>query len=173
MVLAPVDWFGKPVAMIAALDDTTIVKLAFYMGLVLAVGFGGLTVSTLLGRKKSNLIKSEPYECGVPQLGATRTEFNTRFFIIAMLFILFDIETVLLAPYAVTFKADAALHGWEYLSEVAVFVAVLGFGLMYAWRKGVLDWNVPLGVSPQEVARRLEDEEERRTDDDDHHGKAA
>ena len=72
-----------------------------------------------------------------------------------MLFVLFDIETVLLAPYAVTFLKDVGSgKGVEYLAEVAVFLAVLGFGLLYAWRKGVLDWNVPLGHSPDEVVQQ-------------------
>ena len=79
-----------------------------------------------------------------------------RFFVLSMLFVLFDIDTVLLAPYAMTFLKDVGSgKGVEYLAEVAIFLAVLGFGLLYAWRKGVLDWNVPLGHSPDEGVQHL------------------
>ncbi len=131
-------------------------SLLVYCALIFAVASGGLVTSILIGRRRKGHIKEEPYECGVPQIGETRTEFNVRFFILAMLFVLFDIETVLLAPYAATFIADVQSgKGVEYLAEVGVFLAVLGFGLLYAWRKGVLDWNVPLGHRPDEVPRRF------------------
>jgi len=132
-------------------------SLGVYALLILAVASGGLVLSALVGRRKRGWVKEEPIECGVPQIGETRTEFNVRFFILAMLFVLFDIETVLLAPYAATFIADVKDgKGFEYLAEVGIFLAVLGFGLLYAWRKGVLDWNVPLGHNPEVAARHLE-----------------
>lgn len=132
-------------------------SLVVYAVLIMAVATGGLTLSALVGKRKRGWVKEEPLECGVPQIGETRTEFNVRFFILAMLFVLFDIETVLLAPYAATFISDVREgKGLEYLSEVGVFLAVLGFGLLYAWRKGVLDWNVPLGANPEEAARRVD-----------------
>jgi NADH-quinone oxidoreductase subunit A len=120
-----------------------------YVGIILAVAVGALVLSSLLGRKRRSVVKDDPYECGVPQLGETRTEFNVRFFIIAMLFVLFDIEAVLLAPYAIRY-VDLGAEG---LAEVGVFVIVLGFGLLYAWRKGALDWSTPLGVKPQDWKR--------------------
>lgn len=127
-------------------------SLLLYGFLIFAVASGGLITSILIGPRRKGFIKEEPYESGVPQIGETRTEFNVRFFVLSMLFVLFDIETVLLAPYAVTFIQDVQSgKGVEYLAEVAVFLAVLGFGLLYAWRKGVLDWNVPLGIEPDEV----------------------
>ncbi|MBX3460788.1 MAG: NADH-quinone oxidoreductase subunit A [Planctomycetes bacterium] len=130
-------------------------SILVYIALIMAVASGGLIGSVLIGKRKKGKIKNDPYECGVPQIGDTRTEFNVRFFILAMLFVLFDIETVLLAPYAATFIADIKEgKGVEYLAEVAVFLAVLGFGLLYAWRKGVLDWNVPLGQNPDDVVRQ-------------------
>lgn len=139
--------------------DENLFSLAVYAALILAVAIGGLGLSHFVGKRRTGLIKEEPYECGVPQLGETRTEFNVRFFVLSMLFVLFDIETVLLAPYATTFIDDAISgKGLEYLTEVAVFLAVLGFGLLYAWRKGVLDWNVPLGANPEAAARHLDDD---------------
>lgn len=127
--------------------------LIFYSVIIFAVGAGALTLSSLLGRKRRSIVKDDPYECGVPQLGETRTEFNVRFFIIAMLFVLFDIEAVLLAPYAIRY-VDLGVEG---LVEVGVFVIVLGFGLLYAWRKGALDWSTPLGVRP-DVWKRMQRE---------------
>jgi NADH-quinone oxidoreductase subunit A len=131
-------------------------SLVVYAVLIFAVASGGLVTSMLIGKRRRGFVKEEPYECGVPQIGETRTEFNVRFFILAMIFVLFDIETVLLAPYAATFIRDVqGGKGVEYLAEVGVFLAVLGFGLLYAWRKGVLDWNVPLGQNPDEMPRRF------------------
>lgn len=135
--------------------DINVFNLLVYAALIMAVAVGGLGLSAVVGRRKRGFFKEEPYECGVPQIGETRTEFNVRFFVLSMLFVLFDIETVLLAPYAVTFIQDVQSgKGLEYLVEVGVFLAVLGFGLLYAWRKGVLDWNVPLGVAPESVSRK-------------------
>jgi NADH-quinone oxidoreductase subunit A len=135
--------------------DVDLFSFAVYLVLILAVGSGGLILSSMVGKRRRGWVKEEPLECGVPQLGETRTEFNVRFFILAMLFVLFDIETVLLAPYAATFIADLREgKGIEYLAEVGIFLAVLGFGLLYAWRKGVLDWNVPLGAHPELAARQ-------------------
>lgn len=146
-------------------------SLAIYFVLIMSVAAGGLGASALLGRRKKGVMKEEPIECGVPQIGETRTEFNVRFFVISMLFVLFDIETVLLAPYAVTFADDVRSgKGIEYLGEVAVFLAVLGFGLLYAWRKGVLDWNVPLGMSPEAAARHISLGAEPAVEHDGHHG---
>lgn len=124
-------------------------SLIFYVVIIFAVAAGALTLSSLLGRKRRSIVKDDPYECGVPQLGETRTEFNVRFFIIAMLFVLFDIEAVLLAPYAIRYL-DLGVEG---LAEVGVFIVVLGFGLLYAWRKGALDWSTPLGIKPEEWKR--------------------
>ncbi|MCC6573269.1 MAG: NADH-quinone oxidoreductase subunit A [Planctomycetes bacterium] len=125
-------------------------SLIVYVALIMAVAIGGLGASALLGKRVKGVIKEEPVECGVGSLGETRTEFNVRFFVIAMLFVLFDIEAVLLAPYVIDYKA----LGVSGLAEVGVFMIVLGFGLLYAWRKGVLDWSVPLGVSPEEEMKR-------------------
>ncbi|MDC1143160.1 NADH-quinone oxidoreductase subunit A [Planctomycetota bacterium] len=134
--------------------DQNLFSLGIFILLIGGVAFGGLVTSTLVGLRRKGFIKEEPYECGVPQIGETRTEFNVRFFVLSMLFVLFDIETVLLAPYAVTMLRDIdAGKGLEYISEVAIFLGVLGFGLLYAWRKGVLDWNVRLGESSDDVVR--------------------
>jgi NADH-quinone oxidoreductase subunit A len=129
-------------------------SLGVYALIVLTVAGGALGISWLVGMRRRGKLKEEPYECGVPQIGQTRTEFNVRFFLLALLFVLFDIETLLLAPYAATFLTDIqAGKGFEYLVVASVFVGALGFGLLYEWRKGVLDWSVPLGSHPEDAAR--------------------
>ncbi len=94
-------------------------------------------VNALLSPRRPTLEKNEPYECGMPQAGAPWTRVNIRFSALAVLFVLFDAEAVLL------FAVAPALRGsWLGLIEVAVFVAFLALGLMYAWRKGALQWRL-------------------------------
>ncbi len=135
--------------------DFDMFSLAVYAALILAVAIGGLTLSILVGRRRKGFIKEEPYESGVPQIGETRTEYNVRFFLLALIFMLFDIEVLLLAPYAVTFIDDVhGGKGLEYGAVAGVFLVVLTMALVYEWRKGVLDWSKPLGASniPEEEA---------------------
>ena len=91
----------------------------------------------LLGTGLPKKGKYEPYECGVPKLGETRIRFGVRFYLIALLFILFDIETVFLLPYAVAYRK----LGVAGFLEVLVFVGVLGLGLFYLYRRGALEWE--------------------------------
>lgn len=131
--------------------DANTFSILVYGFLILAVASGGLIASILIGPRKKSYIKEEPYESGVPQIGETRTEFNVRFFLLALLFVLFDIETVLLAPYAATFMTDIqAGRGLEYLVVAGIFIGALGFGLLYEWRKGVLDWSVQFGHTAED-----------------------
>jgi NADH-quinone oxidoreductase subunit A len=81
-----------------------------------------------------------PYESGVDQVGETRVRFSIRFFLIALLFIIFDIEIVFLYPWAVVFK-DFLLEGPFIFYEMVVFLAILAFGFIYVWRKGALEWE--------------------------------
>ncbi len=96
-----------------------------------------LILSTIIGNRKPTKVKLMPYECGVDPIGSARSRFSIRFFIIAMLFIIFDIEVVFLYPWAIIFK-DLKLFG---LVEMGVFILILGFGLTYVWRKGALEWE--------------------------------
>jgi NADH-quinone oxidoreductase subunit A len=81
--------------------------------------------------------RRDSYECGVPKLGATRLRFSVRFYLIALLFVLFDIETVFLMPYAIACRS----LGWVGFMEVFFFVGVLGVGLLYLYRRGALEWD--------------------------------
>jgi NADH-quinone oxidoreductase subunit A len=118
----------------------------------LAMGLAGIMLSlstvvsffTMRGRHRSP-IKQTPYECGMPILTDAHTRFSVKFYIVAMLFILFDIEVVFLYPWAVLYgRGDAARGGIGLLPlflELVVFLAVLFLGWLYVVRKGVLEWQ--------------------------------
>ena len=109
---------------------------------LVAVGFGAAIVilSYLSGPRKPNPIKLSPYESGIPPRGDARLRFSIKFYLIAMLFILFDIEVVFLYPWAVVFK-ELLADGLSVLTWVLVFLGVLELGLLYLWRKGGLEWD--------------------------------
>lgn len=90
-------------------------------------------------RTKYTEQKSTPYECGEPTFGSAFVRFDIRFYVLALVFAIFDVEVVFLFPWAVVMKD----LGWLAFLEGAVFVAVLGLGLAYIWRKGDIDW-IPL-----------------------------
>lgn len=106
---------------------------------VVAVLFGFCTIifSSLIGQKKPNKIKCAPYECGIEPVGSARERFSVKFYIIAMLFILFDIEAVFLYPWSVIFKR----LGMFGVMEMGVFIVILFVGYIYVWKKGALEWE--------------------------------
>jgi len=111
---------------------------------VVAVLFGlvSLTMSSLIGQKKPSEVKLSPYECGCEPVGSARERFSIKFYIIAMLFILFDIEAVFLYPWAVIFKKFIrAGNGAFILMEMLVFIVILFVGYIYIWKKGALEWE--------------------------------
>ena len=101
---------------------------------------GGLVATHLLGPRRPNPIKLSPYESGVPPVGDARLRFPVKFYLVAMLFIIFDIEVVFLYPWAVVFK-ELLAQGSLIFAEMVVFVVVLLLGLVYVWRKGGLEWD--------------------------------
>ncbi|MEW5853076.1 MAG: NADH-quinone oxidoreductase subunit A [Myxococcota bacterium] len=103
----------------------------------MAVAGAMLALSQFIGPKKPTKIKQLPFECGSESVGTTRQRFSVRFYLVALLFIVFDIEVVFLYPWAVMYR-QLGLFG---LVEMAVFVAVLVVGLIYVWRKGALEWE--------------------------------
>ncbi len=107
--------------------------------IIIAVGFGiGTTIfSRLIGQKKPTAVKLAPYECGMPPVGSARERFSVKFYIIAMLFIVFDIEVVFMYPWAVMFK-KLGLFGFL---EMGVFILILLVGYVYVWKKGALEWE--------------------------------
>jgi NADH-quinone oxidoreductase subunit A len=111
--------------------------------LVIAVGIGGtiLGLNWIVGRHQRNPAKLSPYESGVPLLDVNRKRVNVRFYQIAMLFILFDIEAAFLYPWAVIYR-DAANgpSGMFLFGEMLVFIGLLAVGYVYVWKKKAFDW---------------------------------
>ena len=119
--------------------NSTAAFIPILMMVIVALGFAGgtLLASHYLGRRVNDPAKAAPYECGVTPVGTARERFHTRFYLVAMLFIVVDIETVFIYPWAVVYK-QLAIFG---LIEMAVFVAILLAGLVYVWGKGALEWD--------------------------------
>ena len=109
-----------------------------FAGLGLAVGGTLAMINGLIGPRRPGRVKSEPYECGLPSEVSRTFRFGVSFYMIAMLFILFDIEVVFLYPVGVILKAADSVF---VLVEVLIFVALLLVALIYVWRRGALDWR--------------------------------
>ena len=98
---------------------------------------GAYVIAKLIGPRSYNPVKGQPFECGVPTRGSSWLPVNVGYYLFAILFLVFDIETVFLYPWAVVVKQ----LGIAALVSVAFFLLVLIFGLAYAWRKGVWEWK--------------------------------
>ena len=107
--------------------------------MVMAVAFGGVSVllGRLLGPRNPTPEKSAPYECGMPAVGDARERQSIRFYLIAMIFLLFDIEVAFLYPWALALRT----LGWAGFVQVVLFTLVLMAGYIYVWKKGALDWS--------------------------------
>jgi NADH-quinone oxidoreductase subunit A len=112
--------------------------------LLVAIAFAGtfLGLNWIVGRHQRNPSKLAPYESGVPLLDRNRKRMNVRFYQIAMLFILFDIEAAFLYPWAVIYRESARGPGGAFLfNEMLVFIVLLGVGYAYVWKKKAFDWK--------------------------------
>jgi NADH-quinone oxidoreductase subunit A len=117
--------------------------LPVIMQAVVAIGFCAsmLIMSVLLGKKGSkNAIKDSPYECGMLPVGEGSPRFSVKFYLVAMLFVIFDIEVVFLYPWAVQFRELNAISNMAFWS-VCGFVGILAFAYIYALKKGALNWR--------------------------------
>ncbi|MBI4437060.1 MAG: NADH-quinone oxidoreductase subunit A [Candidatus Omnitrophica bacterium] len=114
-----------------------------YVGILISIGFaalisGGMVLAhTLLGGRRPTPEKEEPFECGESPFAGPAGRFSVKFYLVAMLFIIFDIEIIFLFPWAVLYRR-LGLFGFI---EMAIFLFVLGVGLFYAWKKGALEWE--------------------------------
>ena len=117
----------------------------------LGLGFAGVMIllSSFLGPKNPTPEKLAPYECGMPAVGDARERHSVKFYLVAMVFLLFDIEVAFLYPWAVALRD----LGWAGFIQIITFVLILTVGYIYIWRKGVLDWG-PVGVSAARAAAR-------------------
>ena len=117
--------------------------LQAYIPLLLLIGFvivnavGMLLVSHLIPRARPTAVKRMPYESGMTPLGGTRDRFSVKFYLVAMLFIVFDIEAVFMIPWGVAFRS-LGLFG---LVEMLIFMLILLVGYAYAWKRGALEWD--------------------------------
>ena len=96
-----------------------------------------LTVASLLGPKSTNAVKDDPFESGNPPKGDARIRFSVRFYLVAMLFLIFDLEVVFLYPWAIYFR-QLGVFG---LVQMGIFLVILTVGYIYVWKKGALEWN--------------------------------
>jgi NADH-quinone oxidoreductase subunit A len=112
--------------------------LLMHFGIATGLASVIVTLSWLIGQHKPGLAKMSPYECGVQPIGDTRGRFSVKFYLVAMLFILFDVEAVFLYPWAVILRELKMFGFWEMM----LYIALLIVGLFYVWKKGVLDWGL-------------------------------
>jgi NADH-quinone oxidoreductase subunit A len=106
---------------------------------------GGMIVAWLLRPSRPYPSKLATYECGEVPVGDTRVRFNVRFYVVALIFLIFDVEVVFLFPWAVVYKN----LGWFAFIEMLVFLGILFVGYAYVWRKGDLDWDKPAPKVPR------------------------
>ena len=119
---------------------TTLVEVWFpvlvqtILAMVIAAAL--VTLTFVIGRRVKNKVKDMPYECGIAPTGDARERFSVKFYLVAMLFILFDIEAIFLYPWAVVYK-DLKMFAFV---EMLAFVVLVMAGFFFVWKKGVLDW---------------------------------
>ncbi len=118
------------------------ISILVLFALAAAVALGIVLISALLGSGRKSTEKLLPYECGLDPIGSPRRRFSVKFFLVAILFIVFDVEVVFLYPWAVVFREfKAAGEGALAFTVAAVFLGILLLGLVYAWGRGALDWE--------------------------------
>ena len=117
--------------------DRTYLPVLLLLGFVAVNAIAMVAISTLTLRRRPSPVKDEPYESGIPPLGDARERFSVKFYMVAMLFIIFDIETIFLYPWAVTFQQ----LGLFALVEMVLFMATVFVAYAYVWRRGGLEWD--------------------------------
>ena len=105
--------------------------------IAMAVGAAMIGISYILGKKVRNRVKDMPYECGIVPTGSARERFSVKFYLVGMLFILFDIEAIFLYPWAVVYRELKMFAFFEML----IFIVLVLSGFFYIWKKGALDWS--------------------------------
>lgn len=138
---------------------------------LVAMGFAAsqLIVTQLIGPRKRTATKLMPYECGKDPVGGARDRFSIKFYTVAVIFLLFDIEVLFIIPFAVAFKsllAQEQLSGVAFgtiaLIEILVFIGTLIVGYIYVWRKGTFDWGLHARAEVREEAKAMAKERRRR-----------
>ena len=122
------------------MQETTLIQfIPVAIMFALALGFVGLTMAAthLLGPKRKTQTKLEAFECGIESTGNARLPFNIKYFLVAILFVLFDVEVIFLYPWAIVFNKIGLIG----LVEMLIFIGLFLVAYVYAWRKGALEWD--------------------------------
>ena len=126
-------------------DLSQYLPILLFIGVALALSsafvFLPMAVARLTGANKPTPAKLAEYECGFPAFEDPRSQFDVRFYLIAILFIIFDLEAAFLYPWAVTVFRLGVEAGWTAWISMMIFIGELALGLVYAWKKGALDWE--------------------------------
>lgn len=129
-----------------------LMPIVIFMGLAIALFLGGHFASVLLAPKKPSALKSTAYECGEEPVGNAWSMFNVRFYVVGLIFIIFDVESVLMFPVATIFRElnDMGQGGYALIVFLS-FISVLIEGIAYCWSKGDLDWVKSYQVSMKKI----------------------
>lgn len=129
--------------------ESLLLPILLFCGCATVLAVGTLTAGSLLGPKRSGRVKEMPYESGMDPIHNARRRFDVRFYLVAIAFLVFDVELLFLYPWAVANKNEAGISSLEsagvsqamIFCEVMVFIVLLTAGFAYAWRKGVFQWR--------------------------------
>jgi NADH:ubiquinone oxidoreductase subunit 3 (subunit A) len=110
--------------------------IIFFLGAIVMVG-AGMILTYLVAPSSKNTVKDEAYECGIPTEGPSWVQFRVGYYLFAIMFLIFDVETVFIFPWAVVMKS----MGLAAFIEILIFFIILGLGLLYAWKKKALKWE--------------------------------
>ena len=127
---------SQPPLITVAQNQQNWLIIAIYFGMTMGIGVSMMFLPLLFRPKNPNPIKAAPYESGMPPIGQAQSRYTIRYYLIAMLFVVFDIEAVFFYPWAVAFNTI----GWYGMIEMVLFIVLLLVAYIYAWRKGALDW---------------------------------
>jgi NADH-quinone oxidoreductase subunit A len=131
---------------------------------LVAIGFGAsqLLVTQLIGPRKRTATKLMPYECGKDPIGGARDRYSIKFYTVAVIFLLFDIEVLFMVPFAVAFKSllraevsTGVAYGTIALIEILIFIATLVIGYIYVWKKGTFDWGLQARAEARAEAKAM------------------
>ncbi len=137
---------------------------------IVAIGFAAsqVLVTQLIGPRKRTATKLMPYECGKDPVGSARDRFSIKFYNVAVVFLLFDIEVLFMIPFAVAFKElfkFNVTYGTIAFIEIMVFIATLIIGLVYAWKKGTFDWNIQARAEAKAEANIMKNKKLQRVEE--------
>jgi len=118
-------------------SQTPWIYISVFVLVALLIPIAAIAIAAFLGPKKPNAIKQSTYECGIETVGDSWIQFKAEYYIFALVFLIFDVETVFLFPWAVVMKD----LGMVAFIEVLIFLGILGLGLLYAWKKDALKWE--------------------------------